>query len=258
MAEAQSWTAAQWIELDEVDSTNAEAMRRAVAGARGPLYIRADRQTAGRGRSGRVWQLGEGNLALSRLGRVGCTPGEVPQLSFVAGVALYRTTVWALGDGGGGGRLTLKWPNDVLLDGAKLGGILIEATRLDDALMAVIGIGLNTCQAPEIPGRRTASLSPVAVKMGSPRAFASLVARHLEDGLALWDDGHGFSSVRDAWLAGASPEGTQMSIETPEGRVSGRFLGLDEDGSLLMSDQHGDARRFSYGDVTLASEREMS
>lgn len=256
------WTEATWIELDEVDSTNAEAMRRALDGARGPLYVRAERQTEGRGRSGRSWVVPEGNLAMSRLGVVGCAPAQVPQLSLVAGLAVHRAAAWALEGGkepsGPGGGLVLKWPNDLMLDGAKLGGILIEGTQVGAVLMAVIGIGLNTTLAPEVAGRRTAALAPAAPRMGSPRAFASLVARHLEEVLEQWDDGRGFAAVRAAWMAVASPIGTEMSVETPQGRIAGRFGGLDFDGALLLRDDQGGVHRYTYGDVTLASEREMS
>lgn len=111
-----------FVELDQIDSTNAEAMRRVLAGERGPLYIRAERQTAGRGRSGRQWVASQGNLALSRLGPVGCSMASVPQLSLVAGVAIYRAAMAVLGERIGHAALLLKWPNDVLLDGAKLAG----------------------------------------------------------------------------------------------------------------------------------------
>ncbi|MGD9670072.1 MAG: biotin--[acetyl-CoA-carboxylase] ligase [Hyphomicrobiaceae bacterium] len=258
MAAAIAKAEARWVELEEVDSTNAEAMRRALAGERGPLYIRADRQTAGRGRSGRVWEAPTGNLALSRLGRTGAPAGAVPQLSLVAGVAVYKSAAAALGLGDNARRLLLKWPNDVLLDGAKLAGILVEATTVGGEQIAVIGIGLNVAHAPEIPGRRTAALAAVAGPEPVLSDVTRDVARHLDDALALWDEGRGFDAIRHAWLSASTPKGTAMTIENRMGQVTGFFRGLDADGALVLVDGEGRLRRYAYGDVTLASEQEMS
>lgn len=248
----------RWIELDEIDSTNAEAMRRAVAGERGPLYIRANRQTAGRGRSGRAWVAPAGNLALSRLGRIGAPPGLVPQMSLVAGLAVWTAVAAVLGESDAAALLQLKWPNDVLLNGAKLAGILVEATMVGGEPVAVIGIGLNVAYAPEVPGRRTAALAGAVQRTPVLDEISREIARRLEAALVLWDEGRGFEVVRRAWLAAAVREGTAMTIESRAGQVSGTFQGLDADGALLLADEAGRLHRFAYGDVTLASEREMS
>ncbi len=248
----------RWIELDEIDSTNAEAMRRALTGERGPLYIRANRQTAGRGRSGRPWAAAPGNLALSRLGRIGAPPGLVPQLSLVAGVAVWTAVATVLGESDNGGLLQLKWPNDVLLDGAKLAGILVEATVVGGEPVAVIGIGLNVAHAPDVPGRRTAALAAVARCEPVLDQISREVARCLEAALVLWDEGRGFEAIRRGWLAASVREGAAMTIESKAGKVSGLFAGIDADGALLLADEAGRLRSYAYGDVTLASEREMS
>ncbi len=263
MAAALPKDEARWIELDEIDSTNAEAMRRALAGERGPLYIRADRQTAGRGRSGRAWVALTGNLVLSRMGHLGAPPGVIPQLSLVAGVAVFRAVAAEIkGSDRAAESLQLKWPNDVLLDGAKLAGILVEATMVGGEQFAIIGIGLNVAKAPEVPGRHTAALAAIAPGAPVPgpdlRDVSRAVAMHLEDALALWDEGRGFHAIRLAWLAASAPQGTAMTIETTDGRVSGFFRGLDTDGALILADTLGGVRRYTYGDVTLDSERKMS
>jgi len=248
---------ATWVELDEVDSTNTEATRRALAGARGPLYVRAERQTAGRGRSGRVWAAPSGNLALSWMGRMRCPPDAIPQLSLVAGLAVFQALAEALKGSDQARNLQIKWPNDVLLDGAKLAGILVEATQVAGEQIAVIGIGINVAHAPEVSGRRTAALAAAGVRVPSLRDMARLVARHLEAVLARWDEGRGFDAVRRAWLAAATPKGTPMTVETRAGRVSGCFDSLAADGALILTDSSGGMRSYSYGDVTLDSEREM-
>lgn len=258
MAAACPTIAARWVEFDEVDSTNAEAMRRALAGECGPLYVRADRQTAGRGRSGRAWLGPQGNLALSRMGRIAAAPGVVPQLSLVAGVAVYRAAGAVIGAGETARSLQLKWPNDVLLDGAKLAGILVEATTVGGELIAIIGIGLNVAHAPVVSGRRTAALAAVPGHVPVLTDVARTVAWHLEDALSLWDGGRGFDAIRAAWMSASVPEGTAMTITGTGGQVSGSFRGLDADGALILADGEGRARSFAYGDVTLASEREMS
>ena len=242
----------EWIELDETDSTNAEAMRRAIAGARGPAYILAERQLAGKGRSGRAWHSPPANLALSRLGQVHCRAEQVSQLSLVAGIAVHEAVSSVLNEPGDRERLCLKWPNDLLLDGVKLAGILVEATAIGDVLLAVIGIGVNMAHAPEIPGRRTAALAPVA-RVASAKDFARLVAGALETALTSWDEGRGFAVIRQDWLSRTMAIDTPMTISTAQAVVAGRFQGLGEDGGLLMRDQNGVVRKYCYGDVSLAS-----
>lgn len=258
MAAAHSKVGVRWIELDEIDSTNAEAMRRAAAGDHGPLYIRADRQLAGRGRSGRAWAAPAGNLAMSRVGRIGSPPAAIAQLSLVAGVAVHKALAVALTGCDRADNLWLKWPNDILFDGAKLAGILVEATTIGGEPVAVIGVGVNVAHAPSVPGRRTAALAAVTGSEPDLRAIARDIASHLEEALVLWDQSRGFEAIRTAWLAASSPVGTAMTIESVKGRVSGFFRGLDHDGALVLADPTGTVHRYSYGDVTLASEWEMS
>ncbi len=258
MATAPVMVEVKWLELDEVDSTNAEAMRRAIAGERGPLYVRADSQIAGRGRSGREWSAPRGNLALSRLGRIDAPLSAIPQLSLVAGVAVYRAAVEALSGGDETRGLQLKWPNDILLGGAKLAGILVEATTLAGDLLAVIGIGVNVAHAPKVQNRRTAALADNVSGVPDVKNLARRMAHHLEDALAVWDESRGFEAIRNAWLSGAIAGGTAMTIWTPAGQVSGLFQGLDSGGALILAEEGGGVRRFTHGDVTLASEWEMS
>lgn len=240
-----------WIELDEVDSTNAEVMRRALAGERGPLYVRADRQTAGRGRSGRNWQTPAGNLALSRLVRLECQPSAAPQLAFVAGLAVHRAAATVLAGIDVATRLHLKWPNDLLLDRAKLAGILIEASTIGADRLAVIGIGVNLAEAPSLPDRSTIALRQVAGESTTPRAFAAIVGERLEQALELWDHGRGFPAIRAAWLQASLPIGTPISVNTGRGAASGTFAGLEPGGALLLDVGNGGRQTYSFGDVAL-------
>jgi len=233
------------IVLPEIDSTNAEAMRRARDGARGPLWIAANRQTAGRGRSGRVWISEPGNLHASLMLDLMCGAEAASRLSLVAGVAALD----ALG-GLGDIEPRLKWPNDILLGGAKMGGILIETSAFGPArgLVAAIGIGLNLAHAPSDPPNAT-SLRAHGIEI-APLAMLDRLARAMESWLAAWREGEGFPLVRQAWLDGAGPLGEPMSVNTGHGPETGRYAGIDADGALLMDGAAG-RRRFTFGDVTL-------
>lgn len=242
---------ARWIELDEIDSTSSEAMRRAAAGERGVLYVRADRQTAGRGRSGRAWDTLAGNLALSRLSMLTCPPAAVPQLALVAGVGVHRAIAELLGTAAAASELRLKWPNDVLLAGAKVAGILVEASTFAAERVAVIGVGVNLLHAPELPGRATATLAGHTDQSLDARRVGMLVGDHIEQAIALWDDGRGFAAIRAAWHSASLPTGTRLSVNTGSGLATGAFAGLDDSGALLLDTGDGARQSFSFGDVAL-------
>lgn len=234
------------VELDAIDSTNAEAMRRAARGERGPVWLTAARQTAGRGRSGRAWTSLDGNLMATLLVEPGRPTARLGELSLVAGVAAYEA-VGRLHTAPG---LRLKWPNDIMLGDAKLGGILIESTSFAGETVAAIGIGLNLVAAPSIADRETDALSRYAIP---PARAAMLVAvsDRLMYWLRIWRTDDGFEAVRTAWIQAAGPPGGTMTINTGRAICSGAFAGLDTDGALLLRDDGGNLRRFSFGDVTL-------
>ena len=245
--------------LDEVDSTNSEAMRRAMGGACEPLWIMAERQTSGRGRSGRVWDGGSGNLTASLLLPLKGGLANAARLSLVAGVAVVES-VKALNGGATVPGVFLKWPNDVLIGGAKLGGVLIESSQAEGRSYAIIGVGLNLATAPHIYGRRATTLREAIKRDVSPEA--ALAA--LDIAFSRWAIGEkwqgetGFHEVRSAWCAASLPTGTEMSVHTQSGLVQGRFSGLDENGWLLLTIQDGSMGKFNFGEVCLASETEMS
>jgi BirA family transcriptional regulator, biotin operon repressor / biotin---[acetyl-CoA-carboxylase] ligase len=245
----------------DLDSTNAEAMRRAVAGERGPLWISAGRQTAGRGRAGRSWESGsDGNLYASLLVSLMAPAPKAYQLSLVAGV-LVHDALGALLPPTAQAALRLKWPNDILIGGAKAGGILIESTvvtRERDAppgaadgtrLAAIIGIGINIASYPEGLDRPVTSLAAHGAAP-EPEAVLARIAAAADHWLAVWRDGEDFAAIRKAWLTRAHPIGERMSINTGSERVTGTFEGLDADGSLLIDSGAG-VRRFAFGDVSL-------
>lgn len=231
--------------LAETGSTNADAL--AVLG-RGEdrVFIVAERQTGGRGRHGRPWSSPPGNLYMSLALLAPCPTAVAPLLGFVAGVSLAEA-VLALAPGLKA-VLHLKWPNDLLLAGAKLSGLLLEGTTLPGGRNGVvIGIGINVAGRPEGVDQAAAVLSDHSGGASAPALFPLLAGR-LVANLALFDEGRGFAKVRERWLAHAMPIGTPIRVKLPAGEQRGTFAGLDEQGQLLMA-QDGMTTRVLVGDV---------
>lgn len=226
--------------LDEADSTNAEAMRRA-APRTAPQWILARRQTAGRGRRGREWQAAAGNFAATLLLPQPGPAAMAAQYSFVAALALADALALAAGPSV---QLSLKWPNDVLLNGGKVAGILLESTGRGPGLAALaIGIGVNLAAAPE-----PASLEPDAARAVNlagetgiaiaPEAFLDLLAPAFEARAARFR-AEGFAPVRDAWLARAARLGETITARIGHASRAGRFDGIDGAGALLLTTAAG-------------------
>ena len=232
--------------LEEIDSTNAQARRMAEAGERGPLWITARRQTAGRGRRGRTWETGEGNLAATWLGVTDRRPSEAAQVSFVAALAvidLARELAPAA-------RASLKWPNDLLINGAKAAGILVESgSALAGGLWVAVGVGVNLIAAPEIPGRPTTTLAAHR-SAPPPRALDALdsLAGHFDRWFEVWDR-VGFEAIVNAWTERAEGIGRACVARLAEETVSGVAEGLDPDGALRLRTTDGGVRRVTAGDV---------
>lgn len=244
------------VHFETCGSTNAEAMRLALAsdpGRGGPLpfWVVADRQTAGKGRSGRTWlSTASGNLYASFAFAPTCPIARAAELSLVAGVAVVEAVHLVAP----GVPARLKWPNDIMVAGAKLGGILVESTVASGRLVAVIGIGLNLVSAPEVAGRPTTALAAHLSGTESPPTaleMLAFLAEAMHDWLPRWEAG--FAAVRAAWLNSAGARGERLSVNAGSGPVEGAFAGLDEDGALLLEIGTGETRRFTFGDVTLVA-----
>jgi len=226
--------------LREVDSTMAEAARRAPDLA-APTWILAGRQIAARGRRGRVWRSPEGNFAATLVMRLDCPAPQAALRSFTAALALREACVAATRAAGrdGADRFTLKWPNDVLLDGGKLAGILLE--RVGAVLL--VGIGVNLAAAPAPDAVEAGALPPVALADATgvalaPAAFLDLLA----PAFAAWEArlaGEGFASVRAAWLARAAGLGAVAIARTGTEEITGRFETVDADGHLVLATAQG-------------------
>jgi BirA family biotin operon repressor/biotin-[acetyl-CoA-carboxylase] ligase len=241
---------ARLLHFDEIDSTNAEAMRRVLAGERGPLWVVADRQSAGRGRSGRAWTSEPGNLFASLIVATRCPHSRSGQLSLVAGIAAVDA-IRAAGLLAQGAELRLKWPNDILIGSAKAGGILVESSVQGAELIAVVGVGINLASSPAGLADTATNLAAHGLVL-SPHEALCFLAEAMHGWFGIWDHGEGFARARAAWLERAGPLGEPLSVRSAEGPVTGRFAGLDAEGALLVATASGAERRFTFGDVTLS------
>jgi BirA family transcriptional regulator, biotin operon repressor / biotin---[acetyl-CoA-carboxylase] ligase len=230
---------------DVIDSTNAEGLRLARAGEAGPLWIVARSQSAGRGRRGRTWISEPGNLHASLLLNAPSPPAHLPELSFVAGLALHD----AIGGRvpGLASRLTLKWPNDLLIDRHKCAGILIEA----EGTVAIIGIGVNCVHHPADTDFPATDLAAAGLRAASESVFAALSAA-MPGRLAQWDRGAGFASVRTDWLARAAGLGRPIRVVLAEGELAGQFDTIDDVGRLVVRLRDGTTRAVAAGDAIMA------
>lgn len=215
--------------LDTIDSTNAEALRRAGAGELGPLWITAETQSAGRGRRARNWVSARGNLYATLLLTNPSPPALAPQLSFVAALALHDAVAQCAPQLGPA--LALKWPNDLLLGGAKLAGILIEGEN-EPVFTVAIGIGVNCAQHPHADFPATDLMAAGALV--PPQTLFAALAQAMARRLAQWARGEGFGVIRADWLKRAAGLGQAIQVRLPGREFSGKFEGLDEDGRLLV------------------------
>jgi BirA family biotin operon repressor/biotin-[acetyl-CoA-carboxylase] ligase len=238
-------------EFDELPSTSSEAARMAAAGDCGPLWVLAHHQTRGRGRSGRTWLTARGNLAISHLFAPKCDAAALPQLSILAGVAAISALSEFWPEGAAERRLRLKWPNDLMIDRAKIGGLLVETTRLGDLQLSTVGIGVNLAHAPKVEGREVDCLGRHVSGPLELRPIAEALARQFSRWQGIWDRSHGFGAVREAWLERAGPIGEPISVNATDIAIAGTFQGLDSDGALLFADVDGVRHRVTFGDVTL-------
>jgi BirA family transcriptional regulator, biotin operon repressor / biotin---[acetyl-CoA-carboxylase] ligase len=258
--------------VTETGSTNADMLLLAAAGAEEGLWLRAERQSGGRGRQGRVWASPVGNFYGSTLVRVRAGDPAAATLALVAAIALeevvrvYLANTVAPAKAGAaalgyaqagahdtpaapasaGATMWIKWPNDLLLGGAKLSGILLE--RAGDAV--VVGIGVNLAHHPDDSDRLATSLAQHGATP-DPADFAETLAEAFARWVAIWR-GQGLAPIRARWLERAHPVGTALTARLPDGQaIDGLFGGLDGDGALILRLADGGSRVIHAGDVFL-------
>lgn len=232
--------------FDSIDSTNAEAVRRAKAGAPAGIAITASTQTAGRGRSGRGWSTAGADLALSVLLRPPLTPAAAAASSFVAALAVADFAAARLP---AESAPKIKWPNDVMIGDGKLSGILLEASGAGGQVeWLVIGIGVNLA-----PAERPGAANPIdIVTAGGLPLTPQEAATGLLDDLGRWVDiwlEQGFGPIRDAWRLRARDLGRQVAARLPNETIHGVARDLAEDGALILDLPDGSERLIAAGDV---------
>ncbi len=251
--------------FDAVGSTNALALERAQAGDAGRLWLVAKRQEAGRGRRGRAWATPEGNLAATLLLVPATGIAHAATLGFVAGLALADALAAAAPDirpgigigvgidggdlAGGRGRFALKWPNDVLADGAKLSGILLESTMLEKGRFAVaIGIGVNVVAHPDDTPYPATSLAALGSRCDAERLFLALSDAWVENE-RLWANGAGLAAIRARWLERAAGVGGAVAVRIDGEVVRGVFETIDDECRFVIRKADGASVTVAAGDV---------
>jgi BirA family biotin operon repressor/biotin-[acetyl-CoA-carboxylase] ligase len=226
------------VALDSVGSTNDEALRLADGGAMEGTVVWSRSQTGGRGRRGRVWASPAGNLYTSTIMRPDCPAPRAAELGFVAALAVADIVP-------AGRPVRVKWPNDVLVEGGKVAGILLESAIGQGGTVqhVVAGIGVNVGFAPQLPEMRY----PGAALGGTVEAALEKLTAALAMRLAEWRC-DGFEKVRNAWLAKAGPIGAEVDVRLGDELVRGRFSGLDHEGALLLETASG-PRRIVSGEL---------
>ena len=227
-------------------STNTEALAAARRGERGPLWVTARQQTAGRGRRGNQWTSPPGNLYATLLLSDPAPPEHAPELSFVAALATHDAILDcapALRQ-----KLALKWPNDILCGGAKFTGILIEGEGVEGGLVVVVGIGVNCRHHPPPANHPTTDLAEAGADVSAEGLFAALSGTMLRR-LTQWRRGAGFDLIRADWVERATGISGELRVRLPNGEFSGRGEGMDERGRLLIRLADGSLRAVTAGDV---------
>jgi BirA family biotin operon repressor/biotin-[acetyl-CoA-carboxylase] ligase len=232
--------------FEEIDSTNEEAKRLAGAGLAGPLWILADRQVKGRGRRGREWHSVAGNLYATLLLNPASRIAQCAQLSFVAALAAADLVARCAPLSA----VRLKWPNDVLAEGRKIAGILLEGSGKDAGApdWLAIGMGINLVWYPIDSEFPATSFLGLNAHPPTPRDGLTCLAAAWSEWYNVWET-RGFAPIRDAWLARAEGLGRHIRARLPDEEVVGVFEGIDETGALILREQSGYVRTIAAGDV---------
>lgn len=235
--------------FDVLDSTNDQCRRMFEGGTPGNFWVVSAKQSSGKGRRGREWVSRQGNLFASLLYGIDCDLETASELSFVTAVAAREVVADILQDNI---PVTCKWPNDILVGGKKVAGILLETAGQgsEKPSHVIIGIGINVMNHPENPLYPATNLK----KERCPKLELDLILSRLVHTMAYWISqwkDHGFTPVRKAWKAHASGLGQEIIVRLPNEELKGRFVDLDKSGALIL-EFAGERRHITAGDVFFA------
>lgn len=232
--------------LGDVQSTNDDAFRLGDETGAERLFVTAKRQLAGRGRRGRPWISEEGNLYASLFQRCPAPIEKCAELSFVAALSLQQALATALPEHVE--KFALKWPNDVLLNDAKIAGLLLEARGEGDTLSIVIGMGVNCLHSPKDTPYPATNLKQHSINL-KPDALFALLKHRLLKNVELWSKGCNFSIIRKQWLERAVGLGEPIIVRLDNDQFEGTFQDLDDEGHLVLGLSRGKVKRITAGDV---------
>ena len=225
------------LHYDTIDSTNTEARRLYEQGERGPIWIVADEQKAGRGRLGRVWTSERGNLYSTLLFSCNAPQNKLAQIGFVAALAVHDTASTFIRNT----PITLKWPNDCLIEGAKFCGILSEVIAPGTI---ALGIGMNIAHAPSNTPYPTTHLKGTTVK-----AAHEILSASLQKWLQIWNNAQDFETIKFAWESKALNLGKKLSVDIGHAIRQGIFKGLNDDGAMILVQSDNTEITIHAGDV---------
>lgn len=234
--------------FDEIDSTNSEAIRLAKARVSGDFIIWAENQTAGRGQYGRSWESGAGNLHMSFLLNRNIHITLQPQLSFVTAVALHDTISHFAKESAVNLNIGLKWPNDVLINGDKVAGILLESLRAHDRNYLIVGVGVNIASTPESVTKPVTSLVAGGIKVQESSYFLDVFVNYFDKHFLQWER-YGFIKTRKLWLSRAVNINQAITVDNGIDRISGIFKDIDLNGNMKVELASGQVCSFGAGDV---------
>jgi|SRR5450631_622472 BirA family biotin operon repressor/biotin-[acetyl-CoA-carboxylase] ligase len=242
--------------FDQIGSTNVEAMARARDGEPGSVWFVATEQTAGRGRRHRPWIAPRGNLPCSVLEVMDVSPAVAATLGFAAGLALdaalRQMSLEAALRSGAAVNFALKWPNDVLGEGKKISGILLEAENVAGGLAVVTGMGTNVVAAPEGTPTPAISLAAMGIQISAEELFSALSDAWVEF-FGIWDSARGFQEIRKLWLTRAAGLGQAVAVTSGASTIEGIFDTIDELGCMIIRTPTGKRMPVSAGDVYFGS-----
>lgn len=236
----------QILHYDTIDSTNTEARRLFDQGERGPIWIVADEQKAGKGRLGRQWHSEPGNLYSTLLFSCAVPQAKLAQISFVAALAVHDVATTFIKNT----PITLKWPNDCLIGGAKFCGILSEVIA---PAQIALGIGMNIAHAPKDTPYAATHLQGTTVK-----AAHEILSSSLQNWLQIWNNAQDFETIKLAWESKALNLGKKLSVDTGQAIRQGIFKGLSDDGAMILVQSDNTEITIHAGDVRVAPETEKS
>jgi BirA family biotin operon repressor/biotin-[acetyl-CoA-carboxylase] ligase len=235
--------------FETIDSTNTEALRIAKSGASGDFVILANTQTGGRGSKGRSWISIPGNLHMTILLSVPSSSKNNSQLSFLAANAVYDAFAELLKQKSQALEIKLKWPNDILINSKKVGGLLLESISFGDRTYIAVGIGINVIEAPSITNFPATSLYDEGLMVENSDELLGALVDVFDKKYRLWLADANFSSIRKEWLKRAYRLNKVITIDDGNIRISGTFKEIDDFGSIKLQLASGEICSFSSGEV---------